>query len=587
MKTIIKKPYLLSAVAIILFVVLGVLNENTNVYADSQKWDEAVSYDANAKFSIDLSQKSGNGSYSIKIKNVDYGISRVEKTFKVKPNTTYRASVMAKCQDFNKSSNEKYDFGKFGAVLSMAQQMPQGSEYTGSKWKKLTYSFNSGDDGQCTLALYNAGNKGTVYFSDFKLEEIRKKSNEWNLCIVYVNKIKAPIVQNGEKTTFSEKFCKEDKDFCTETIKKLYSYVPFLSEERMDIKSIDFYECKKTVTSLSSPTGNSNYNISLSDKALKETLDTIILNAEESSGKLYDQIIVVSPLSTDLAGKLGVNIEYEGTPYDTTGTYHGIIQVFINHKEFRTTLLATFVHELLHSVEHNSSIIDPEHSPSVHGYEEEYADHYFAGKNGLQGNIAYFSDIMRKATFDGRGFDEKAFLTYGNSTRKTIYGSTEKNIYKKKDITKLSISEISDKTYTGKEIKPSVNIKNGKKTLKEGTDYNLSYSCNTDIGIASVIVTGKGKYFGSVKQNFRIIPAGTNPTYDLSGEKYYLTWKTSKGATGYEVFGSTNGKDYTLLKTVDASDSDSLNTVIDYTGEKYTFRIKAFTKLYPQIFYSE
>lgn len=62
----------------------------------------------------------------------------------------------------------------------------------------MTYCFDSGDEESYTLALYNAGNKGTVYFSNFKLEEITEDSNEWNLCVVYLKSIEAPIIQNGE-----------------------------------------------------------------------------------------------------------------------------------------------------------------------------------------------------------------------------------------------------------------------------------------------------------------------------------------------------------------------------------------------------
>jgi len=141
-------------------------------YEGNQKWDVQAAYGTETEFSIDTTQKSGNGEYAIKIKNLDYGISRVEKSFAVKPHTMYRATVMAKCTDFNQSTDSKYDFGKFGAVLTTAQKLPSGTSYTGSKWKKLTYCFNSGDAESYTLALYNAGNKGTVYFSDFRLEEI-------------------------------------------------------------------------------------------------------------------------------------------------------------------------------------------------------------------------------------------------------------------------------------------------------------------------------------------------------------------------------------------------------------------------------
>lgn len=77
----------------------------------------------------------------------------------------------------------------------------------------------------------------------------------------------------------------------------------------------------------------------------------------------------------------------------------------------------------------------------------------------------------------------------------------------------LSLSKYSYK-YTGEEIKPTVTMKNftTNKTLKEGTDYTVSYKNNVNVGYytASVTVTGKGNYSGSTTTSFSIYK------YDLS-----------------------------------------------------------------------
>ena len=61
-------------------------------------------------------------------------------------------------------------------------------------------------------------------------------------------------------------------------------------------------------------------------------------------------------------------------------------------------------------------------------------------------------------------------------------------------------------SYTGKAIKPSVKVtaNNEAVTLKEGTDYTVSYKNNVNAGIATVTVTGKGKYSGSGTAGFAI-----------------------------------------------------------------------------------
>ena len=59
--------------------------------------------------------------------------------------------------------------------------------------------------------------------------------------------------------------------------------------------------------------------------------------------------------------------------------------------------------------------------------------------------------------------------------------------------------------YDGQEKKPEVTVKDGNKTLTNGTDYTVAYSNNTNVGTATVTVTGKGNYTGSKTANFTII----------------------------------------------------------------------------------
>lgn len=67
--------------------------------------------------------------------------------------------------------------------------------------------------------------------------------------------------------------------------------------------------------------------------------------------------------------------------------------------------------------------------------------------------------------------------------------------------------EILDKDeiyYTGSAIKPTINVYNGDRLLKEKTDYTVSYKNNTNAGTASVTVKGKGNYTDSDTETFVI-----------------------------------------------------------------------------------
>ena len=67
------------------------------------------------------------------------------------------------------------------------------------------------------------------------------------------------------------------------------------------------------------------------------------------------------------------------------------------------------------------------------------------------------------------------------------------------------MDEIASQTYTGEEIRPEVTVRDGDKILAEGTDYNVTYSNNKNVGTATVTITGNGNYSGSVTKAFTIV----------------------------------------------------------------------------------
>lgn len=71
--------------------------------------------------------------------------------------------------------------------------------------------------------------------------------------------------------------------------------------------------------------------------------------------------------------------------------------------------------------------------------------------------------------------------------------------------TDISVEPIADQIYTGSALIPDVVVKAGSKVLVKDVDYTVLYSNNTNVGTASVKVTGKGTYEGSYTTNFKIV----------------------------------------------------------------------------------
>ena len=115
-------------------------------------------------------------------------------------------------------------------------------------------------------------------------------------------------------------------------------------------------------------------------------------------------------------------------------------------------------------------------------------------------------------------------------------------------IAKATVSGLSNKTYTGKAITQSPVVKLSGKTLKAGTDYTVAYKNNTKVGTATVTITGKGSYTGTISKTFKINVASiakatvsglSNKTYTgkaiTQNPTVKLGSKTLKKGTDYTV----------------------------------------------------
>ena len=115
------------------------------------------------------------------------------------------------------------------------------------------------------------------------------------------------------------------------------------------------------------------------------------------------------------------------------------------------------------------------------------------------------------------------------------------------DIKPAAVTGVSNKTYNTRAQTQSPVVKMGVTTLKAGTDYTVSYRNNTNAGTATVIISGKGHYKGTVSKTFTIAKANQNITVKAAasgidiGKTTKLTASGAKETTRY-TFTSSNAK---------------------------------------------
>ena len=188
-------------------------------------------------------------------------------------------------------------------------------------------------------------------------------------------------------------------------------------------------------------------------------------------------------------------------------------------------------------------------------------------KNGTDYTASYSNNTKvgtAKVTITGKG----------NYT-----GSVSKTYSIKNDFKKATVSGISTKAFTGKNITQTITVKYNGKTLKKGTDYTVSYSNNKSIGTATVKIAGKGSYTGTITKTFKINPAKQEiQKLTAKSKAFFVDWAQKGSATGYEIQYATNSKFTSAKKVTITNKKTDKTTVSKLSGKKkYYVRVRSYT----------
>ena len=188
-------------------------------------------------------------------------------------------------------------------------------------------------------------------------------------------------------------------------------------------------------------------------------------------------------------------------------------------------------------------------------------------KNGTDYTVSYSNNTKvgtAKVTITGKG-------NYTGSVSKTY---SIKNNFKK-----ATVSGISTKAFTGKNITQSITVKYNGKALKKGTDYTVSYSSNKNIGTATVKITGKGSYTGTITKTFKINPAKQEiQKLTAKSKAFFVDWAQKGSATGYEIQYATNSKFTSAKKVTITNKKTDKTTISKLSGKKkYYVRVRSYT----------
>ena len=233
----------------------------------------------------------------------------------------------------------------------------------------------------------------------------------------------------------------------------------------------------------------------------------------EYEAKVYDQFSQPATI-TMVDWKLDPIPKHMGTLETVGGLYSMLLHVFHNTEAIPFDLTAT--------LNANPAIKDtvkikveerPIETLTVTQADTTYgtalADPVFTAPEGTTKTLVHYS------TPTSSGYSSDTPPTDAGAYVVNVVCETATHIYMGHANFKINPKSISNMlqpitgtyVYTGAPQKPTAVVKDGTKTLVEGTDYTVSYGTNVHVfEAATVYVEGKGNYTGTFSRNFKIQP---------------------------------------------------------------------------------
>ncbi|MDO5424687.1 MAG: leucine-rich repeat domain-containing protein [Eubacteriales bacterium] len=182
-----------------------------------------------------------------------------------------------------------------------------------------------------------------------------------------------------------------------------------------------------------------------------------------------------------------------------------------------------------------------------------------------------YTDYDDKAYSPFKGCPSTAvFKGYRNSTTAAYaqengfsFSPLDPAVYLSACKVKLSSTNVA---YNGKARKPSVTVSYDGQTLKEGSDYTVSYRNNVSVGTAEVILVGMDDYQGTVTKKFTI-SLKNGSSFQAGSYTYKIT--------------SASAKTVQLTKGKTSLSSIAVPSTVSYGGTKFkvtSIGAKAFYK---------
>ena len=406
------------------------------------------------------------------------------------------------------------------------------------------------------------------------ISKLKKTTKLMALMLTFALCFAVPFNANAEQTTsiYTSKAYTQNSKFNNTTI-----------ENGIDISehngTINFNNVKSTDTSVIivrvGCRGYGSKGTLLKDKKFDSNITNSLSNGFETGVYFYSQALTEAEATEEANFVLQYIKGYDFSlpvyyDYEFAGVSSGRLDSAWKNKTINKTQMTK------NAIAFCSTIENAGYKAGIYASKSFYEDNL--NKSELENRYAiWLAHYNTKTTYAG---EYQCWQYSANGRVSGIDGYVDSNFVYSDFLTplltkKFEIENISNQAYTGNEVKPSLNVKCNGSALIKGEDYYVTFENNTNIGQASVTVTGINDYEGvSAKKNYLIVPGKVGGLkLDSRGtNSLTVSWNKVKGAGKYYV------QVHRSSGWVKAGETDKTSLEITdlATASNYRIRVRAF-----------
>lgn len=375
--------YIIMIIAIIACVVVY-KKYNFNNFDKSIRLKHATTFTRDSKVKYEKQD-------SYKIENKDYNDAMFSQDISVIPNTPYKVTCMIKTE--NVENQDNLSSGGAHICLNNTQERSRIIEGT-NDWQELSFMFNSKNETEVNIGFRLGGyenlSKGTVWFSDFKVEAgVESNSKKWKIaCFIFPN-IDVTVNVDGKTENVKLQMTNDDIRTVENNLDRFKSSIREISKDQINIE-YDSYTIEQPIKTLSYDKENYYY---VSERDVYEYIDSYVQE------KMYDHIYVAFRMADKQKGEsvllndwiglggmdyMGIGFSNIRMPDDRNNL------VYEYNYRVNTFPEEVFLHEFLHTLERNAKEYGYE-IPQLHDYEK-----YGYKESSTQGLKEWYIDYMNK-----------------------------------------------------------------------------------------------------------------------------------------------------------------------------------------------